>query len=184
MERDEHAMRQAQTPAHEGEPVEKKRPEHQPKARHREQHEGGGNGMVEMARENVRMHLAPVPMAVEPHPHPFPPTVLAGAIGGLAIGAIAGVIFGTLLLNGTVVVPGWEQLYSMTPGTFRTFWLGMGAALGLLLGGVGTILIATPGPPVAQPTRTRAGDDDSALEQRPEPCRRSGPNWVTGEVRG
>jgi hypothetical protein len=100
--------------------------------------------MVEMARENVRMHLAPVSMASDPEVPPFPRAVLLGAGGGVAIGALGGLIFGLLLVNGAVVVPGWEQLYSMTPGTFVVFWTGIGGAAGLLLFGVLSVLLVKP----------------------------------------
>ena len=104
------------------------------------------DGMVEMARENERFHLAPAPGAVLPVPEPFPRPVLVGLWLGAIVGGLLGFGFARLLLNGTIAIPGWEQLYSMSPGTFSTFWLGMGIALGILVSGVGTILFARPSP--------------------------------------
>ena len=110
----------------------------------REPRDGRGDGMVEMAGENVKMHLAPSPLATAPEVAPFPRSVLVGAGGGLVVGALVGLSFGLLLLDGTVVIPGWEQLYSMTPGTFAVFWMGIGAAAGLLLIGVVSLLVIKP----------------------------------------
>ncbi len=102
------------------------------------------DGMVAMARANERAHLAPAPGAKPPPSPPFPPALLWGLVFGALGGALVGLVVGALLLNRTLVVPGWEQLYSMTPGTFFTFWVGIGLAVGLLLGGVGTLLAVSP----------------------------------------
>lgn len=101
------------------------------------------DGMVAMARENERAHLAPAPGVEPPSFRPFPPMLGWGLLGGVLVGAIAGWFVAWLLLNGTLVIPGWEQLYSMAPGTFYTFWTGIGIAAGILIGGVGTILAAS-----------------------------------------
>lgn len=121
---------------------------HEPESLHGDEHQGAAqmDGMVEMARENERFHLAPAPGAVPPAPEPFPRPVIAGLVLGAVGGGLLGFGFARLLLAGTIAVPGWEQLYSMSPGTFSTFWVGIGVAVGVLLGGVGTILFVPPSP--------------------------------------
>lgn len=111
-------------------------------APHAGQRQQGNDGMAAMARENERAHLAPAPGAEAITPQPFPAVLGWGLLGGVVVGALAGWIFARLLLGGTLVIPGWEQLYSMAPGTFYTFWTGIGLAAGLLIGGVGTIIAA------------------------------------------
>ena len=113
------------------------------------------DGMVDMARENERAHLTPAPGAVDPEPDPFPPPVLWGLLFGGVGGGLVGLGFAALLLNGTLAVPGWELLYSMAPGAFYTFWVGIGAALGVLVGGVATILLAPMTGPRERPSETR-----------------------------
>lgn len=127
------------------------RPASTPRAeerRHGDGHPGHGemDGMVEVARENDRFHLAPAPGAAPPLPEPFPRPVVAGLLLGAAVGALVGFVFARLLLNGSVTVPEWEQLFSMSPGTFSTFWVGTGIALGIVGGGVGTILLVPAHP--------------------------------------
>lgn len=132
-------------------------PGRQPQARRKAPH--GEDGMVAMARANERAHLAPAPGAEPPSRRPFPAIIGWGLLGGILIGAAAGWLFARLLLNGTLVIPGWEQLYSMAPGTFYTFWVGLGIAAGIILGGVGTIL-ATPDS--SDHNDRPKGDDDHA----------------------
>jgi hypothetical protein len=107
--------------------------------------------MVEMARQNEAAHLSLVPGATTPKIDPFPRGVLMASWFGLLLGAIVGLGFAGMLLNGLLVVPGWEQLYSMTPRTFATFWTGIGAALGLLIAGVVAIMAV----PVRETMATR-----------------------------
>ena len=116
--------------------------------------------MVEMARKNERAHLAPAPDAVAAVPEPFPESVIRSLLLSALVGALLGVLFATLLLRGTVAVPGWDPLYSMSQGTFFAFWVGIGTALGVLVGGVGAILIATPSPAAGDEAPT--GDVRSA----------------------
>lgn len=144
MEPNQQGTQPRETTPHVDQVVEQSVSQPRPEPPRRETHNHGGNGMVEMARENVQMHLAPVPMASDPEIPPFPRALLWGAGGGIAIGALVGLIFGLLLVNGAVVVPGWEQLYSMTPGTFVVFWTGMGGAAGLVLFGVLSVLLVKP----------------------------------------
>jgi hypothetical protein len=102
----------------------------------------GDDSMVTMARENERFHLASAPGASHPLPNPFPPMLFWGLAGGMVSGSVVGLVFGLLLLNRTLVFANWEQLYSMTPGTFGMFWTGIGIAVGALVGGLVTILVA------------------------------------------
>lgn len=114
----------------------------------------GMAGMVEMARRNEAAHLAPAPGAAAPESDPFPRPLMVGLLLGALGGALVGLGFAALLLGGTLAVRGWEQLFSMSPGTFSTFWVGLGAAAGILLGGVATILVT----PIS--SRAEAATDD------------------------
>ena len=111
--------------------------------RHRQEQAQGQQGMVEIARTNEEAHLRPAPGAAIPLEDPFPAKVRWGLVGGAGIGAVVGLLFARLLLDGALVVPGWAQLYSMNPTTFGFFWMGMGIAFGIVIAGIGTILAAT-----------------------------------------
>ena len=95
--------------------------------------------MREMAAGIVRHHLTPAPGAELSSIDPFPAPVIGGLVGGFIGGALVGLLVAALMVNYILVVPGWEGLFSMTPATFYTFWAGMGAAVGILLGGITAI---------------------------------------------
>jgi hypothetical protein len=98
--------------------------------------------MVSMAEKVERHHLEPAPDAVPPTPDPFPTLLWHGLGWGVLIGLVVGALVAWLTLRGTLVISGWEGLFSMVPPTFYAFWMIIGAALGVLIGGVGTIFAA------------------------------------------
>lgn len=100
--------------------------------------------MVPLAEEVERAHLTVVRGAVAPEPDPFPPSVVRGLWLGIAFGALAGLVIGSLLFEQVFTVPGWEGLFSMGPFTFLFFSTMIGAAAGILVGGIGAILVASP----------------------------------------
>lgn len=114
----------------------------QPRERSRE---GPRRGVEPEAQRVREEYLEPTPGARELRPDPFPARILWGLLAGVVLGGLVGWILGSLLQGLTLVVPGWELLYSMGPFTFRFFWTMMGVAAGILLVGVGTML-ATPPP--------------------------------------
>lgn len=100
------------------------------------------DGMRELAKREEDFHTRPFPEAEAPPIDPFSPAVMRGLWLGALIGGIVGAIFGYLLQQNLLVVPGWEMLYSMGPFTFVVFWVFMGIALGVMLIGVGYLLTA------------------------------------------
>lgn len=105
----------------------------------------GSHGMVELAERDVQHHTTPFPEAYEPAVSPFPRPVIAGLWLSILIGGLLGLVFGALLQNNLLVIPGWEGMYSMSPFTFHAFWTFMGIALGILTGGVASLLVAPAG---------------------------------------
>lgn len=124
----------------------KKLPQEAPEGMRRNGDTQPENGMIALAEKVKQVHTQPIPEATLPAPQPFPPLIWQGLLVSIAVGALAGWGFGWLLLEGTLVFSGWEGLYSMVPATFYAFWIFMGAALGIVVGGVGTILLAKPEP--------------------------------------
>lgn len=110
----------------------------------REQRENGHQPMMQkMAKEVSAHHLAPAPQADMVKPNFFPTSVMRGLAISTFIGAVIGLVFGYLLMTYAIVIPGWENLYSMGWAAFLTFWTMLGAALGIIIGGVGTVLVHT-----------------------------------------
>ena len=105
--------------------------------------------MQAMARRSERQAEERLPGAEPPAVQPFPPRVVGGLWLSILLGALVGLVLGGLLRSNTIVVPGWEGLYSMAPFTFHVFWLFAGAALGIL---VSAFLILATAP-------YRRGDD-------------------------
>jgi len=118
--------------------------EHQTRRKedHSQEQQQQGNGMVSMAKKVEWHHVKPAPEAVSPAPEPFPTILWHGLGWGTAVGLALGALVAWLLLSGTLVITGWEGLFSMVPATFYAFWMMIGAALGVVLGGVGTIFAA------------------------------------------
>jgi hypothetical protein len=72
------------------------------------------------------------------------------------LGALLGATLAWLVHSGRVTPTGWEGLFAMVPFTFYAFFIFLGAALGLVGGGVATLLVA-PVPPL--PPAAAEGDD-------------------------
>jgi hypothetical protein len=102
-------------------------------------------GMKMLAEKEISHYTAPLPEAQMPASPSFPAALWRYLWIGIGAGALAGLGFGNLLFTNTLVVPGWEALYSMGPAAFHAFWILMGIAAGILAGGVGSIL-ALPAP--------------------------------------
>ncbi|MCL4294626.1 MAG: hypothetical protein KJ077_02820 [Anaerolineae bacterium] len=105
----------------------------------KQSHQQPHDGMVALAQQLERHHVQPAPGTNPPLPQPFPALLWQGLGGGILIGALLGLLFGVALYQGMLIIPGWEGLFSLGPFTFHVFWTMMGVALGLLLGGVGTM---------------------------------------------
>jgi hypothetical protein len=97
--------------------------------------------MREMAARDTRYHLQPMPEATPAEINPFPAPILRGLAIGSIVGLLVGIGWAALLLNGQVVISGWEGLFSMTPSAFFVFWAVIGLALGGFLTGTVAILI-------------------------------------------
>lgn len=110
------------------------------------------DGMIGLAQHVEHHHIQPLPDAQAPAYEPFPPLLWHGLGWGTLAGLLLGLFFACLLLRGTLVIPNAEDLFSLVPVTFYTFWAMIGAALGLLSGGVGSILAAASPP---RPTERR-----------------------------
>ena len=112
---------------------------------HEQSHNKQHDGMRDLARRVERHHTMPFRQAEPPPGEPFPRLVIATLAGGSALGGVLGLIFGWLLRRGTIVIGGWEGLFSLEPASFYVFWTFAGIALGALVVGVIGIL-ASPGP--------------------------------------
>jgi hypothetical protein len=82
----------------------------------------------------------PAPTTASISPRFLARPVVAGLVLGVVGGSPLGLGF-ALLLKGAIVIPGWEQLYSVAPSAFTKFWLGIGLAIGGLVGGMGAMLL-------------------------------------------
>lgn len=110
--------------------------------RHEHAREGGMQALADRA---ARHYMAPMPEAEPPPVQLFPPLVTWGIWLGILLGAALGLVAHLLFRNVMLAVPGTEGLYSMTPYTFRAFWLVTGGAIGLLVVGLVTLLLASQG---------------------------------------
>jgi hypothetical protein len=120
--------------------------------------------MQALARRSEREAEERLPGAGPPQVPPFPPRVVAGLWLSILLGALLGLVLGGLLRSNTIVVPGWEGLYSMGPFTFHVFWLFAGAALGIL---VAAFLILLSGPSRhGDEQRTAAGHRTPSAHQK------------------
>ena len=104
----------------------------------------GKQSMLKLAEREVRHHTTPSPDAQEPAIDPFPRPVNGGLWLSILISGLLGLGFGVLLQNNLLVIPGWEGLYSLAPFTFHACWTLMGVALGILIGGVATLVVTSP----------------------------------------
>ncbi|HSM58376.1 MAG TPA: hypothetical protein VK879_19635 [Candidatus Sulfomarinibacteraceae bacterium] len=123
-----------------------------------QQKNGEHNGNMFQLAERLEAHYtAPSPQATAYAPNFFPRLLDHGIFWGLLLGAVFGVLFAWLVHSGRLTPSGWEGLFSLTPFTFYAFWAFAGAALGLLIGGLTTLLLAQP-PPLEEPGEP---EDDS-----------------------
>lgn len=109
-----------------------------------EQHEDGQSMMLALAAEVEEHYTRPSPLA-EFRPTIFPDRLGPGIFWGLFLGALLGILVAWLVHSGRLSPTGWEGLFSLVPFSFYAFWALVGAALGLAVGGVATLL-ATPVP--------------------------------------
>jgi len=96
--------------------------------------------MQALSRRSERQARERLAAAAPPEVQPFPARVVAGLWLGILSGALLGLLFGGLLRSNTIVVPGWEGLYSMGPFTFHVFWLFAGVAVGIIAAALLTLL--------------------------------------------
>ncbi|HSO27291.1 MAG TPA: hypothetical protein VLS48_04425 [Anaerolineales bacterium] len=106
-------------------------------------------GMQALAEREYHHHRTPLPEAHQPPAPVFPRPVMMALAVSILVGVVIGWIFGVLLLNNSIVIAGWEGLYSMSPFTFKAFWAFIGAALGIALGGVGGLLFSAAPPKIS-----------------------------------
>lgn len=106
--------------------------------------EDGQSRMLALAEQVEDHYTRPSPLA-EFRPTVFPDLLGHGIFWGLFLGALLGILLAWLAHNGRLTPSGWEGLFSLVPFSFYAFWSFMGAALGLAIGGVAT-LMATPVP--------------------------------------
>lgn len=105
--------------------------------------DGHEQGMVALAEKVEQHYTRPAPNAEHVEARLFPAPVMRRLAVGILAGALLGLLFGVLLFQSIVVVPGLEGLFSMGPFTFHVFWTLMGVSLGILLAGLATL--ASPG---------------------------------------
>ena len=130
-----------------------------------EQHE---NMSMEQMAENVeRHHEIPMTGSADLLPNPFPSIVFHGLWMGALAGAMLGLIVAWLLFNSIIAVDGWEQLYSIGDFSFYTFWMVIGVALGVIIGGIAAIL-AAPADQANADQRHHRSEAIEPDERRPE----------------
>lgn len=119
--------------------------------RERETRHNGADGdgakksnMLDLAEKVEAHYTSPSPQATRQAPNVFPRLLNYGLVLGIILGAGAGLFLALLLQSGRLVPQGWEGLFSLSPFTFYVFWAFAGAALGIIVGGLITLLMAEP----------------------------------------
>lgn len=109
-------------------------------------HDGGAqkSNMLDLAQKVEAHYTSPSPQAARRAPDFFPRVLDYGLLLGIFLGIGAGLLFALLLHSGRVAPQGWEGLFSLSPFTFYAFWAFAGAALGIVVGGLTTLLMAEP----------------------------------------
>ncbi|MDX1663702.1 MAG: hypothetical protein R3272_07910 [Candidatus Promineifilaceae bacterium] len=128
----------------------------QDRPRKQTQGQSDGQNMIEMAGQVEEHYTRPSPKATSYTPNFFPAILNQGIFWGLLIGALFGLLLAWLVHNGRVTPTGWEGLFSLVPFSFYSFFAFAGAAVGLAVGGVVTLLIA-PVPEVKE-EQDKAGE--------------------------
>jgi hypothetical protein len=98
--------------------------------------------MQKVSQEEVLYYDKSRPEAI--HFQSFPDGIWSATWLGILIGTGIGLIFGVLMFQGIITIPGWEGLFSMTPFTFHVFWGVVGLALGLITGGLIGMAVTPP----------------------------------------
>jgi hypothetical protein len=121
-------------------------------------HEGDRQeNMLDLAERVEQHYVSPSPQATSYTPDFFPRILDYGLLLGIFAGALLGAFFAWLLQTGRVTPEGWEGLFALTPFTYYAFWAFAGAAGGILVGGLATLLTA-PVPDVG-PAQENAQDE-------------------------
>lgn len=115
-----------------------------------EGHDGAGDdgakqsNMLDLAQKVEAHYTSPSPQATRHAPNVFPRMLNYGLLLGIILGVGAGLLLALLLQSGRLAPQGWEGLFSLSPFTFYAFWAFVGAALGIVAGGLITLLMAEP----------------------------------------
>lgn len=102
------------------------------------------SNMLDLAEKVEAHYTSPSPQATRHAPNVFPRVLNYGLLLGIILGVGAGLLFALLLQSGRLAPQGWEGLFSLSPFTFYAFWAFAGAALGIVAGGLVTLLTAEP----------------------------------------
>lgn len=128
-----------------------------------EQHEDGQSMMLDLAEQVEEHYTRPSPQATF-KPNFFPELLDHGIFWGLFLGALLGIFLAWLVHTGRFTPTGWEGLFSLVPFSFYSFFAFVGAAAGLLVGGVATLLVA----PVPDIEAAEAAADETVVVEEEE----------------
>lgn len=104
--------------------------------------DGQRHNMLDLAERVKEHYTSPSPQATRYTPNFFPDLLGHGIFWGLFLGALLGILVAWLVHSGRMTPTGWEGLFSLVPFSFYAFWAFAGAALGLAIGGIATLLAA------------------------------------------
>ncbi len=118
--------------------------ERERETRHSSEGHAKKSNMLDLAQKVEAHYTSPSPQATRHAPNVFPRMLNYGLILGIILGVGAGLLLALLLQSGRLAPQGWEGLFSLSPYTFYAFWAFAGAALGIVVGGLTTLLMAEP----------------------------------------